>query len=287
MKHIFNLFFIIITIGLLYTTVAANASDTSGAEIRLQQLTMKLSHKSQVFSEALLPGEIADIEVNHIILAGPFSQVETLSKTQDAIFIFIKGPGILKAGDRTYNINPECIALPTSYSSIRINVAEGDTLHYVKIEKKLSPQDLEDIKALPSENRNGIYFAKFDDCKAYTEKIKSPNTVSRTVLPKDYIPRVAMGTVETIGPDEVGAHEHPMLDQLFLGLARNDAIVYADDRSVHFTEYTILHIPIGSSHWVTVDEGKKMYYQWMDFFISKEGEEWLKTHKSIDEYKKK
>ena len=96
-----------------------------------------------------------------------------------------------------------------------------------------------------------------------------------------------MGTVQTIGPDAVGTHEHPMLDQLFLGLAGNDVIVHADDQQVEFKEFALLHIPIGSSHWVTVEEGKNMYYQWMDFFLTKKGEEWLKTHKHVDDYKKK
>ncbi len=266
----------------------ADVNDTlSTGEIPAQKLKMELLPDTQAFSEVLLPGEIADTKVNHVILAGPFSQSEVLTKDHDNIFLFIKGKGILKAGEEIYNIAPECIALPIAYGTITIQAVEGDTLHYLNIQKKLSQQDLEDIKAFPEENRNEIYFANFDDCEAYTEKIKSPNTVSRTVLPKDHVPRVAMGTVETIGPDEVGAHRHPMLDQLFLGLAGNDVIVHADDKSVHFPEFSILHIPIGSNHWVTVDEGKKMYYQWMDFFLTKKGEEWLKTHKPVDDYKKK
>jgi hypothetical protein len=73
-----------------------------------------------------------------------------------------------------------------------------------------------------------------------------------------------------------------MLDQLFLGLAGNDILVHADDKTAELKEYSLLHIPIGSSHWATVKEGKKMYYMWMDFFLTKEGQEWLKTHKPIN-----
>jgi quercetin dioxygenase-like cupin family protein len=260
------------------------AADTlNSAEIKIQNLIMKVPPESQHFSEILLQGEIAETEVKHIIIAGPLSYTETSSKTHDIIFLFIKGDGVLETDNEKFEIEPESIAFQASDDIIKLNVADGDTLHYLKISKTLSPKDLEAIKEFPEQNRNTIYFMKYTDCKAYTEKIKSPNTVSRTVLPKDYVPRVAMGTVETIGPDAVGAHEHPMLDQLFLGLAGNDVIVHADKNSVKFKEFSILHIPIGSSHWVTVDEGKSMYYQWMDFFITKEGEEWLKTHKDIDE----
>jgi quercetin dioxygenase-like cupin family protein len=286
MKNSSKILTIVVLLFLLNSLVFAGISDTTRTdEIRIQNLNMNLPSGKKIFSEVLLPGEILDTDVNHVILAGPISHSESLSKKHDSIFLFIKGKGKLKAGDRIFNIETESISLPTSFNRIKIQVAEGDTLHYISIRKILSKKDLHDIKTFPLENRNDIYFKKFNDCEAYTEKIKSPNTVSRTVLPKDHMPRVAMGTVETIGLDKVDAHEHPMLDQLFLGLAGNDVTVYADDKSVHFPEFSILHIPIGSSHWVTVDEGKRMYYQWMDFFLTKEGEEWLKTHKPIEKKK--
>ena len=103
-----------------------------------------------------------------------------------------------------------------------------------------------------------------------------------TILPNKYIPRIAMGTVQTKGPDRVGFHEHPMLEQLFLGLTDNNTIVYADEAQIDFPEYSVLHIPLGSSHSVSVEENEVMYYVWMDFFRDKDGEEWLKTHNTDD-----
>ena len=87
-----------------------------------------------------------------------------------------------------------------------------------------------------------------------------------------------MGTVQTIGPDEVGAHRHPMLEQLFVGLSSNKCTVYADDEQVEFSQYAVLHIPLGSMHSVAVDKGEFLYYVWIDFFLDSKGEEWLKTH---------
>jgi len=253
----------------------------SSPDIKVQEMTMKLPIGSQIFNEELLHGEIADTKVEHFFYAGPISQTVKLSLDNVNMFLFIKGNGSLKADTLSYGIVPETIAIPFSLSSITFNVPEGDTIHFVQFTKKMSPQDLEDIKAFPAENKYDIYFKKFCECTAYTEKIKSPNTVSRTVLPADIIPRVSLGTVETSGPDAVGAHKHPMLDQLFLGLAQNDIIVHADNKSVEMKGFSLLHIPIGSSHWATVEKDKKMYYMWMDFFLTKEGQEWLKTHKPI------
>ena len=284
-KNFPQLFIVVSTVIVFCFGINALSDASNPVEIRIQNLNMNLQSGSQQSSEALLPGEIADTDVNHIILTGPSPYFESLLKTHDEIFIFIKGHGRLSVAGRDYKIEPESIALPFAHKSMTIKAEENDTLHYIKIQKKLSVQDIKDIKSFPLENRSNIYFTSFDDCEPYTEKIKSPNTVSRTVLPKDHVPRVAMGTVEADGPDKVGAHEHPMLDQLFLGLAGNDVFVQADGSTIRFPEFSILHIPIGSSHGVSVDEGKKMYYQWMDFFLTKEGEVWLKTHKPIEKNK--
>ena len=255
-------------------------------DINVQEMAMELPAGSQTFSEELLHGELADTKIEHISYAGPISQTITLPSENVNMFVFIKGKGSFVADTLSYDIVPETIAIPFSFSSIIFNVRKGDTIHFVQFTKKLSLQDLEDIKAFPQENKYAVYFKKFSDCQPYTEKIKSPNTVSRTVLPADIIPRVSLGTVETLGPDAVGAHKHPMLDQLFLGLAHNNIIVHADDKSVGMREFSLLHIPIGSSHWASVEKNKKMYYLWMDFFLTKEGQIWLKTHKPISTEKK-
>ncbi|MCF7826387.1 MAG: hypothetical protein K9M55_03075 [Candidatus Marinimicrobia bacterium] len=258
----------------------------SGANsIHSQKLIMHMPEGDHIFKESLMQNEIEETEVSHTILAGPQSHREKLARKYEHILIFINGHGTLRSGSDSFSIVPESIALTNAKKSVSIEVTAGDTLHYVHIKKKLSKLDLKELKTFPPENREGIYFKRFEDCEAYTEKIKSPNTVSRTVLPKDHAPRVAMGTVDTKGPDAVGAHEHPMLDQLFLGLSGNDARVFADTDSIAFHEWEILHIPIGASHWVTVGEYKRMYYQWMDFFLTTSGQEWLKTHKKIEDDK--
>ena len=74
-----------------------------------------------------------------------------------------------------------------------------------------------------------------------------------------------------------------MLEQLFLELHKNNVTVFADTENIKFPEYSLLHIPLGSSHSVTVDANEIMYYVWMDFFRDKKGEAWLDTHNPISE----
>lgn len=265
---------------------AVGTACAQSPEIIQQKMAMQIPSGKTVFSEELLPGEIADTKIEHVAYRGPVSKTLQIKAGNVDMFVFIKGNGKLTADSLSFNLVPESIAIPMRFSSVQIDVPAGKELHFVHFSKKLSKSDLEDLKGFPAENKYNIYFTKFEDCEPYTEKIKSPNTVSRTVLPKDIVPRVSLGTVEAPGPDEVGAHSHPMLDQLFLGLSNNDVIVHADQASVQFKQYSLLHIPIGSTHWVNVGENKKMYYLWMDFFLTKEGQEWLKTHKPVSADKK-
>ncbi|WP_319481381.1 cupin domain-containing protein [uncultured Draconibacterium sp.] len=278
----------IASISILIVVLGVCISCSNTPEIVVQQMKMEIPAGEQMLMEELLPGEIADTKIEHIAYVGPTVQKVQLSDENISMFLLVKGNGTLKTDTSSFKLVSESIAIPMTYKSINIEVEEGEELHFVRFTKKLSEQDIADLNGFSDDSKYDIYFTKFDDCEPYTEKIKSPNTVSRTVLPEDIIPRVALGTVEAPGPDEVGAHKHAMLDQLFLGLTDNDIVVHADGASAEFTEYSLLHIPIGSSHWVSVDENKRMYYLWMDFFLTKEGQEWLKTHKPIstdkDEY---
>lgn len=247
--------------------------------IPVVNLDTQINENKQNYAKSILEYEIKDIHVEHVALAGENATLDTSKDGYKTIYLFLKGTGSVTAEHTSYDIVPETIFLPNAIENITIKSASNDALHYLKISCKLSAQDQSDLRDLPVENTQSVYCVKFIDCPSYSESIKSPNTVSRTILSNEYIPRIAMGTVQTEGPDSVAAHKHPMLEQLFLGLSGNKCVVYADDHQVDFPEYSILHIPLGSSHSVSVDKDQTMYYVWMDFFLDKKGEEWLKTHK--------
>lgn len=259
------------------------ASCSNKQDIPIEFLSMELEQNQQEQKLNILKNEIDGVTSEHITITSNITKKANPIKGYKTIYLFIKGYGKLISGDSIYDIVPESIMLPNNVEGISFRPIEIDTLHYLKISVFQTELDIQDIKTFPKENTNTIYFKKFTDCKSYTEPIKSPQTTSRTILPNKYIPRVAMGTVKTIGPDAVGAHEHAMLEQLFFGLTDNQTIVYADDAQVDFPEYSLLHIPRGSSHSVSVNDGNEMYYVWMDFFVDKDGEEWLKTHNTKED----
>lgn len=266
---------IILTVALLSSALCV------AQEIQVENLSTQLAPNTNEYSKTILANEISGVEVTQISITGDALKKEIQDDDFRNIYLFVKGNGTVTANKEKFDIVPETVLVQNAIKSVSINAGKNDTLHFLKISSKLTEQDRLDLKTFPKENTQKIYFKKFIDCEAYTEPIKSPNTVSRTIFPNKYIPRIAMGTVQASGPDKVDPHEHAMLEQLFLGLADNDITVLADSAKTNLPEYSLLHIPLGSSHGVKVEQGKEMYYVWMDFFLDKKGEEWLKTHNTV------
>lgn len=239
----------------------ARAGQTAGVQIR-----------------AVLPGEIKEVTTDTVSIAGPARHAEPAKTDSEVVWLFLGGKGTLRTKDKTYAIEGETIARAPLGWAVDIDVAQGQTLHALRVRKQLSAADRGELKKYAGNNA-APHVMKFSECPTYGEAIKSKKAVSRTLLPENYVPRVAMGTVETTGPDTVGVHRHPMLEQLFLGLRDNDITVIADDAKANLREFTLLHIPLGSNHGAEVAAGKKLHYVWMDFFETKEGQEWLKMHK--------
>jgi mannose-6-phosphate isomerase-like protein (cupin superfamily) len=225
-------------------------------------------------------GEIAEVTLDLVSLAPGAQHREPAHLDEAVVWLILDGKGTLQARDQSFPVEGETIARAPQGWDWRLTAASGSRLHALRIKRLLTATDFEELK-LHAAHQAVPLVRRFLDCTPYGEAIKSPKTVSRTLLPENFVPRMALGTVETTGPDAVGAHSHPMLEQLFLGLRGNDITVTADARQANLREFTILHIPLGSHHGAQVAAGRKLHYVWMDFFRDKAGQEWLKMHKPI------
>lgn len=229
----------------------------------------------------VMRGEISEVQTDLLTITGPGRHVERANPKLAVVWLFLNGKGTLQTRGQSYLVDGETIARAPQGWDWRIDVASGETLHALRVRRDLNGGDVADMKKYP-QNNAAPHVRRFSECPAYGEAIKSPKTVSRTLLPENFVPRMAMGTVETTGPDKVGAHSHPMLEQLFLGLRDNDITVIADESRANLTPFSILHIPLGSNHGAEVATDRKLHYVWMDFFMAKEGQEWLRNHKPLD-----
>ncbi|MBE7020965.1 MAG: hypothetical protein E7411_06005 [Ruminococcaceae bacterium] len=119
------------------------------------------------------------------------------------------------------------------------------------------------------------YYLNYNDAVTYKEDCKSEKTVSRFLLKHRILPDIAIGSVETEGPDKVGVHDHPLVEQLFYSFEDNDCNLEIDGELVPFKKNTLFHIPLGSSHGVDIPEDGKAHYVWIDYIFDKRGLEYM------------
>jgi hypothetical protein len=59
--------------------------------------------------------------------------------------------------------------------------------------------------------------------------------------------------------------------------------VHANENQAPFKEDVLLHIPLGSTHSVDVEEGKRLHYIWIDLFKDASGADWIEQAHEDDE----
>ena len=198
----------------------------------------------------------------------------------DVLLTLKTGEAFLKTGETGHILGPRSIVRIPYGDSYTVTNKKKEDFCFLRIRKDLDEKDIAEIRNKP-EDHAGLYLRAFEDCPVYTEDIKSEKTVNRMMLAEGMVPRFCMGSVETMGPDEVAEHEHPMLDQVLLGLEDCQCTVHAGDEEALLMENLLLHIPLGSRHGVTVAEGEKLTYIWMDFFLSLEGQKYMEEQHHI------
>ena len=200
----------------------------------------------------------------------------------------------IKKGEETENKGEE------NYSRIFI-ISKGDaTVNNIKLYERgicaFLPEDIITIKAdtdcsileinvkgdMSEANKDRLpYYLNYNDAETYKEDCKSEKTTSRFLLKHRILPDIAIGSVETIGPDKVGVHEHPLVEQLFYSFEDNDCYLDINDELVEFNKNTLFHIPLASRHGVDIPDGGKAHYVWIDYIFDKKGLEYMdEAHKA-------
>ncbi|MBL7696938.1 MAG: right-handed parallel beta-helix repeat-containing protein [Chitinophagaceae bacterium] len=230
--------------------------------------------KNKITQKPVLQGEIEDVGTNYIELSRNSEFKYKPRQNAVSVFLLTHGSGVVYQGVRKFDATGVNLFVPSVSEEASI-AADSNNLGMLEIVVSLREDEMQLFKqqqdALP-------YFVDYTKSRQYREAIKSEKTISRMILPEGIVPRFCMGSVETTGPDEIGAHTHPMLEQLFFGLANNDCVVTADGIKAGFRENMLLHIPLGSRHGVKVHDGKRLNYIWMDHFRNSEDMIYIKAN---------
>jgi len=231
----------------------------------------------------VLHNEIKGVSIDFISLKGEGTVVAKPGDNEYYILLSLEGRAFLETGGYRHRFDKDFIVRIPFRKGFSVSVAVGDEFHFLEFSKELDSDDLKLISKAATDNES-LYIKSLLECPVYTEEIKSSKTVNRMILPGGMVPRFCMGTVETSGPDSVGEHEHPMLEQHFLGMKGRRCTVMADGESTLLTENMMVHIPHGSKHSVSVADGDMLAYIWCDFFFTLKGEGYIEEqHRMNDE----
>ncbi len=227
-----------------------------------QVINQPLPETDELFRQNLLLNEIKGVETNFYIIKKQQTYTFTPLNRRARVLIILSNSGVVYSKNYSYKLKEMAILASLDNSTVTIE-STSNHVELVEVLMDLTPDDLEKINYA---NQGEFYFKHYSDGVTYREKVKSLKSINRTLLPVNVIPRMVLGSIQTEGPDQVKAHSHPMLEQLFWGLPGNHSLVKADEQEKYFGEKTLLHIPHGSEHSIKVETGKHMHYLWLDFF---------------------
>ena len=210
--------------------------------------------------EALLPGAIPGATVFlHVIPEGG-----ALTLPADPAFISIlflcAGEAVFAAAGREWAYAEKAVFVPLPEQSAGVKAIQ--TAHVLEIRWELIDADRAE---LAGKIAGFPYTQRYVDAMQYRDPFKSEKTISRAILPHRTLPRFAMGSVETYADDLIGQHEHPLLDQFFFSFPENHMTLLIDDLRYPMGPDTLLHIPLGSNHGVSVTGDEVSHYIWIDF----------------------
>lgn len=235
-----------------------------------------------LLEKELLSGEVEGVKIEYFAMKGGGQVEESPSNDKYDVLFLLDGEAIIKTGDKKYNIRTKTIARMQYDQRYLIYSKSEKGVQFLRFRKILDKSDIGIISQNMHEHSE-MFIRILNDCPVYTEDIKSSKSLNRMILPEGRVPRFCMGSVETEGPDLVAEHEHPMLDQVFLGLNGCRCTCIANGKRRLLTENMILHIPLGSKHSVYVADGDKVAYIWFDFFLTLEGQKYMNEQHHIDE----
>lgn len=227
-------------------------------------------------SKLMLENEIPESAVYHHVLPEGDTAKFMADGTYVRVLFLCSGSVRFLVEGAAWSYSEKAYIAAAPDQNVEIQVQKNADI--LEIRWNMNAADKEEIK-----NGDTVYpvTGKYTDALQYRDPFKSEKTISRAILPQRTVPRFAMGTVETYGDDLIGQHAHPLLDQYFFGFPENDVDLLIDDITYPMGGNSLIHIPLGSNHGVSVKGKQVAHYLWIDFIQDPE-----KANRYLDEVHK-
>lgn len=205
-------------------------------------------------------GEIPGTTPYHVTI--PAGEKFTLAADEKHynIFILVEGDCTMASEGKTFDFSERVTFVPAPEADMVITAKTNVQL--VQIVWDITEEDI---------GLRADYKPQFPLVQMYATSIqyvdpnKSDKTISRMMIPHKIIPRFAIGSVESYGPDLVKPHSHPMLDQFFFSFPENNMLLIINGEEIPMDGNVIVHIPLGADHGVKVTGTDHLHYMWIDF----------------------
>lgn len=180
------------------------------------------------------------------------------------IFAFTEGDGMVKAGNKIRVIDEKCVFIPDfDREPVAVTAGESD-LKFIHITGPMNDTDRRQMEhcqyVLPR-------FVKFSQVIQYTERFTQESGAKvrqHSVIAGRHLGRYTMGWVIGEGPDFVGQHTHPTLEQWYFMLDGADFTYDAGDSSIGVKAGDVSFTPHGTSHGSTCRENGFIHYIWFE-----------------------
>lgn len=229
----------------------------------------------------LFDGEIKGTRVFHMSLKKGETFVSQGETHYLKVFFLVEGAVTFSSENTEHTFDERACYVPRPGLDARLVCLEDAAL--MELHWYLTEEDLAFVDASSTAYP---FVQKYLECSQYHEDVKSDKSISRSIVEHHEMPRFAMGSNQSYGPDQVGIHAHPLLDQYFFSFPENKVDLLIDGERVPFGGNAMIHIPLGSHHGVDIPADGQMHYIWIDFLIDPAAVAFLDTiHRPTEEMK--
>lgn len=181
------------------------------------------------------------------------------------IFFFTQpGGGIVRAGDRYFPLKEQCVFVP-NFDEDSLEISSGfEPLEYIHIIGPMTEIDLRQMRnccfVLPK-------MTYLSDSIEYTERFtqeSGSHVVSHSILAGRHLGRYTMGWNIGTGPDFIGQHVHPALEQWYFMLDGSNFTYRAGDQNIHVEAGDISFTPHGTYHGSECTSDGFINYVWFE-----------------------
>lgn len=217
-------------------------------------------------SERILAETCPEISLNLCLLKAGASKEFDIYAREDKmqIFAFVGGNGMVQPGKNIFTIDEKSVFIP-DFDRERIVVTAGDRdLEFIHI---IGPMNETDRRQMEHCQYVLPRFVKFSQVIQYTERFTQESGAKvkqHSVIAGRHLGRYTMGWVIGKGPDFVGQHTHPTLEQWYFMLDGADFTYDAGETSVDVAAGDVSFTPHGTSHGSTCRDDGFIHYIWFE-----------------------